>query len=272
MDHSDSPTAAHAHNQRAWDEMVQSNDRFTRPARDEDFRDPLKTVDGLGWLGGNVHGKQLLCLAGGGGRQSALYATAGAKVTVVDISPAMLQLDREVAVKRELNIRTVETSMDHLSMFGDGEFEIVIHPVSTCYVSDVKKVFREVARVTRSRGIYISQHKQPTSLQTDIAASPRGYEITEPYYRKRPLPPVVGSPHREEGTLEYLHRWEELVGEMCRAGFVVENLVEPQHGDRNAAPGEFKHRSLFVAPYVRIKARRVGFHTERGSALWTPAD
>ena len=60
---------------------------------------------------------------------------------------------------------------------------------------------------------------------------PRGYEIVEPYYRSGPLPPVVGSSHREAGTLEFLHRWEELLGGMCRAGFAIEDVIEPLHAD-----------------------------------------
>jgi hypothetical protein len=85
------------------------------------------------------------------------------------------------------------------------------------------------------------------------------------------LPPVVGSPHREEGTLEYLYRWEEILGLMCRAGFVIEDLIEPRHAKSDAAPGAFAHRSRYVAPYVRIKARRVGPPlSNAASPLWTP--
>jgi len=115
-----------------------------------------------------------------------------------------------------------------------------------------------VARVLRDGGLYISQHKTPTSLQAEVQASTRGYELTEPYYRQGPLPPVIGSRHREEGTLEFLHRWEEIVGGMCRCGFVIEDLVEPLHAQADAEPSSFGHRSRYVAPYVRIKARRVG--------------
>ena len=64
----------------------------------------------------------------------------------------MLALDRAVAAERGLAIRTVQTSMDKLGMFPAGEFEIVIHPVSTCYLSDVSRVFAEVARVLRPGG------------------------------------------------------------------------------------------------------------------------
>src|SRR5436190_8539683 len=141
------------HNEKAWDALVRAEQRFTRPARDEEFADPLRQVDPVGWLGDSIRGKRLLCLAAGGGRQSALYAAAGANVTVVDISPAMLALDREVAAERGFDMRIVQASMDDLPMFAAGEFELVIHPVSTCYVPDIRPVYREVARVTAAGGI-----------------------------------------------------------------------------------------------------------------------
>jgi SAM-dependent methyltransferase len=263
---------AHEHNRRAWNAMVRDRQRFTHPARDDDFSDPLHTVDAAGWLGSGVRGKRLLCLAAGGGKQSALYAAAGALVTVVDISPAMLELDRLVAAERGHEVRTVEASMDDLSAFPAAEFDVVIHPVSTCYVPSLAAVYSEVARVTCPGGLYISQHKTPTSLQAAVEPSPRGYELVEPYYRSGPLPAVAGSRHREEGTLEFLHRWEELLGHMCRAGFVIEDLTEPMHASADSAAGQWQHRSRYVAPYVRIKARRVGVTAAASppARLWTP--
>ena len=251
-------TSIHDHNRRAWDQLVRKGQRFTRPARDEQLQDPLGRLDARGWLEGDVRGKRLLCLAAGGGRQSAQYAAAGAEVTVVDISPEMLALDREVAAERGLDIRVVEASMDDLSPLAAAEFEIVIHPVSTCYVPDVLAVYREVARVTAPGGVYVSQHKQPASLQADVAPSARGYELAEPYYRSGPLPAVEGSLHREAGTLEFLHRLEDLLGGLCRAGFVIEDLSEPCHARVDAEQGSFPHRSQYAPPYLRVKARRVG--------------
>ena len=255
---SDPKTPAHEHNRRAWDSMVKNQRRFTKPAEDKDLHDPLATVDGSGWLGGDISGQKVLCLAAGGGRQSVIYAAAGAEVTVVDISGAMLELDRQVASERKMNIRTVEASMDYMPMLKDGEFDLVIHPVSTCYVPQITPVFVEVARVLRGQGLYISQHKQPTSMQADTEPSENGYELLEPYYRSGPLPQVENSLHREAGTMEFLHRWEEILGGMCRAGFVIEDLTEPFHAKEDRGAGTFGHRSRFVAPYVRIKARRTG--------------
>jgi hypothetical protein len=149
--------------------------------------------------------------------------------------------------------------MDDLSMFAVGEFDAVVHPVSTCYIPDVQPVFREVARVTRIGGLYVSQHKTPVSLQTGLRPGADGeYEIIERYYRTGALPATEPSALREPGTLEFLHRWEQLIGGICQVGFVIEDLIEPMHAKPQAAIGTFAHRAQFVAPYVRIKARRTG--------------
>ena len=252
-------SAAHEHNRRAWDARARAEKRFAKPIADAEFAAALKKLDADGWLTGAIRGRRLLCLGSGGGRQSVLYAAAGASVTVVDISGDMLELDRQAAAARSLAVRTVQASIDDLSALAAAEFDVVVQPVSTCYVPDIAAVYREVARVTTAGGLYISQHKQPGSLQAEVRPSARGgYELTEPYFRTGPLPPVVGSSHREDGTLEFLHRWEELIGGLCRAGFVVEDLIEPLHAKPDAEHGSFAHRSGFLPPYLRIKARRVG--------------
>lgn len=256
-------TAAHDHNRRAWDQRARLQQRFARPAAREELDQPLATVDAAGWLGASIVGRRVLALAAGGGRHGPIYAAAGAEVTVVDISDEMLQLDRQMAAEHGYALRTVQASMDDLSALSTASFDIVIHPVSTCYVPEVQPVFREIARVTVAGGLYISQHKQPASLQADVTPSPRGYELIEPYYGPGPLPPAAECLHRESGTLEYLHRWEDLLGGICRAGFVIEDVSEPLHARADAELGSFAHRSGFVAPYIRIKARRNGESTPR---------
>lgn len=260
-------------NRRAWDERVRRGQSHTETARGSDFRDPLTVIDDCGWLEGNVRGKRVLCLAAGGGKHSVLFAAAGATVTVVDLSPAMLELDRRIAGERGLAVRVVETSMEDLSMLPEAGFDVVVQPVSTCYVPDIVAVYRQIARVTAPGGLYISQHKQPATLQAEVVPSARGYALSEPYYRVGPLPDVIeGCLHREAGTIEFLHRWQELIGGLCRSGFVLEDLIEPRHGDPLAAPGTFKHRSAFVPPFVTLKARRSPAQagSASGSKLWTP--
>ena len=252
--------------------LWQGNSSGSRaPQGDREFADSLREWDARGWLG-DLRGKRLLCLAAGGGRHGPLYAAAGATVTVVDISEEQLCRDREVAAARQLDLTTVQASMEDLSMLSAESFDVVMHPVSTCYVPQVLPVYREIARITRPGGLYLSQHKSPVSLQADVRPSPRGYELVEPYYRSGPLPAVENSLHREAGTLEFLHRWEDLIGGICRAGFAIEDLVEPRHAELDATRGSFADRSRFVAPYIRVRARRRQHAADAAGhrALWTP--
>jgi len=246
----------HQHNRRGWDAIARGKRRFGQPVRSWEFDDALRAIQGDPWFEGRLPAARLLCLGSGGGRQSALYAAAGATVTVVDISDEMLALDREMAQLRRLDVRAVQGSMDAMPALDSSSFDMVVQPVSTCYVPDLPAVYAEVARVLVSGGLYISQHKQPASLQCVKDPSAEGYVLSEPYYRTGPLPPVVHSQHREEGTFEFLHRWEALIGGLCRSGFVVEDLSEPAHGKADAPRGTFAHRSNVLPPYVRMKARR----------------
>jgi SAM-dependent methyltransferase len=270
MNQSDDQTSRRAvalrANQQCYDALVAGQAALCRPASDAELADPLGTLDPMGWLGGSVKGKQLLCLAAGGGRQSAIYATAGAEVTVVDISPAMLELDRQVAIRRGLSLRLLQASMDRLDMLADASFDVVVHPVSTCYVPDVMSVFREVARVLRPGGIYVSQHKSPVSLQASHHRDGAGcYRIEHSYYRRDAIPgpsqeSAASKRLRERGAVEYLHRIEELIGGICRNSMVIEDFIEPMHAEESAGRDTFADRARFIAPYLRIKARRVRSH------------
>ena len=124
----------------------------TRTARDKEFENPLKAINGRGWITGGLEGKQVLCLAGGGGLQAPLYAAAGAVVTVVDISPEMIEQDKRVANERGLKLTALVGSMDDLSMLANASFDLVSQPVSTCYVPNLAKVYDEIARVLRAGG------------------------------------------------------------------------------------------------------------------------
>lgn len=259
------------HNRSAWNRLAERGSRFAEVASDEECSQPLATLDTRGWLPPSVQGLDVLCLAAGGGWQSILYATAGANVTVVDLSPAMLRQDVREAERRRLSIRALEGSMDDLSMLREESFDIVHQPVSTCYVPDIAAVYREVARVLRDGGLYISQHKQPTSLQITHRDAQDRYVIGIEYYHRGPLPPSEDRSYREAGAVEYLHRWEQLIGELCRAGFVLEDLREPYRGGANATPGDFRHRGRFTAPFVRLKARRLPRSAAVPSPIWTPS-
>jgi SAM-dependent methyltransferase len=254
-----------AHNARAWDRLAAQGMPLARPASDNAFGDPRGWLGGGGpdgrrpWLPGSLAGLNVLCLAAGGGKHGPLYAAAGAHVTVVDLSPAMLDLDRQVARERGIDLDVVQGSMDDLGVFGVARFDLVIHPVSTCYVPEVAPVFAAVARVTRPGGLYVSQHKSPPSLQASLTTNAAGhYELSHAVSRREPLPPELPGRLREAGTQEFIHSWSAILGGICRAGFAIEDVHEPDHAEPASPVGSFAHRAAFIPPYIRILARRTG--------------
>ena len=70
--------------------------------------------------------------------------------------------------------------------------------------------------------------------------------------------------------MEFLHRWGDLLGGLCRAGFVLEDVLEPKFGDASAKPGTFEYRGHYLAPYIQFKARRTDAPVPGRSELWTP--
>ncbi|HQZ67263.1 MAG TPA: class I SAM-dependent methyltransferase [Planctomycetaceae bacterium] len=264
-------------NQQAWNQLADSGSLFAKVATDDECRNPLQALDGRGWLPTTVAGLNVLCLASGGGWQSILYAAAGANVTVVDLSESMLRLDSREAKRRRFQVQTVHTSMEDLSMFAADSFDIVHQPVSTCYVPDLKCVYAEIARVVRSGGLYISQHKQPVSLQISHRNERQQFVIGVEYYHEGPLPNQQDTSYRESGATEYLHRLDEIVGDLCLSGFVIEDLREPKRADYKVDVSHFGYRGRFVPPYLRMKARRIarsqssaGETSCTASAIWIP--
>ena len=244
---------AQAHNELAWDRLVEQGSAFAAPATREDFREPSRIINPFGWLPGNLHDLQVLCLAAGGGKHGPLFASRGARVTVVDLSERMLELDRRIARREGLSLDTLHASMDDLDALADGRFDIVLQPVSSCYAENIHAVYHEVARIMRPGGIYVSQHKQPVSLQADPHPGPEGtYALREIYHRENPLPPQdLSSAHREAGTLEFIHTLEDILGGLCREGFHIDAVHEPVHADPAAPPGSFGDRSRYIPPLPR---------------------
>jgi SAM-dependent methyltransferase len=254
-----------AHNSRAWDQLVGAGAALARPAADEAFGDPRGWLGGGGpngrrpWLPANLTGLEVLCLAAGGGKHGPLYAAAGARVTVFDISSGVLEIDRQVARERGVDLEIVQGSMDDLGVLKEARFDLVIHPVSTCYLPDIDGVFASVARVTRAGGVYVSQHKSPGSLQASLTPNSTGrYELVHAVNRREPLPPEPPGRLREAGTQEFIHSLSAILGGICRAGFAIEDVHEPDHAESGAAVGSFAHRAAFLPPYIRILARRAG--------------
>ena len=106
-----------AYNRQAWNQQVKQGNPWTVPFSAEVIAEARQgrwtivltpTIPApRSWFPDPLSGRDVLCLASGGGQQGPVLAAAGAQVTVFDNSPALLARDREVAEREGLAIRTV---------------------------------------------------------------------------------------------------------------------------------------------------------------------
>lgn len=131
----------------------------------EEFKHARKWLDANGWIPWRrVH--SVLCLACGGGQQALLFASLGHRVTLLDISPEQLGIDREVAERYGLEVECVEGDMQNLSSLYGRDFDLVYQAVSACYVPDVRRVYQEIFKGTDTPWILSSPTLEPRPCST----------------------------------------------------------------------------------------------------------
>ena len=113
----------------------------------------------------DVAGKDVLCLAAGGGQQSAVFGVLGARVTVVDLAEGLLEGDRRAAAHYGYDVTTHYADMRDLSCLSDQTFDLV-YGTALCYIPDVYQVYAGVARVLRSGGMFRVDTSQPAVFCT----------------------------------------------------------------------------------------------------------
>ena len=177
------------------------------------------------WLA-DIKGKKVLCLAGAGGLQAPLLACAGAKVTVIDISDKMLDQDRAVAERENLQIEIVKGNMCDLSMFGDDVFDYIINPPSLMYVPELSVVFRECYRVLKRGGVLIIMAPNPINYVCDYIDDADGG-----YYKAIHRMPFCSRDHDDSDWIEYGHTMESYLGGQIECGFLINGYVECQRED-----------------------------------------
>ena len=91
------------------------------------------------WFG-ELKDKRILGLASGGGQQMPIFAALGAVCTVLDYSEEQIKSERTVAEREQYSIEIIRGDMTKRLPFEDECFDIIFHPVSNCYVEEVKPI------------------------------------------------------------------------------------------------------------------------------------
>src|SRR5215213_2060712 len=233
------------YNREAWDRHVESGTEWTLPvgpdvieaARRGEWEVLLtetKPVSEARFP--ELAGAEVLCLSSGGGQQAPTFAAVGAKVTVLDNSPGQLAQDRLVAERESLDLKTVEGDMADLSLFADGSFDLVFHPVSNLFAPEVRPVWVEAFRVLRRGGYLLAGFLNPAVYIFDLELVDSSGELRVRYE----LPYADATSKSEEDVarqiergepLEFSHTLEDQIGGQIEAGFVIVGFYEDRHRD-----------------------------------------
>lgn len=245
------------YNKERWEDLARARIVFSRPALDLDAASARRMLDPHGLLG-EVGGRRVLCLASGGGQQSAAFGLLGADVTVFDLSETQLGRDREAAAHYGLDVKTVQGDMRDLSSFGEDSFDVVWHPHSIKFVPDVRTVFAEVARVLRPGGLYQVDCPNPFIAGIDERDwDGKCYPLNLPYVDGAEVVPADtrwevwdegGNRRMVEGPKEFRHTLSTLVNGLVERGFVILGLWEESGEDADAPPGTWEHFKRIAPP------------------------
>ncbi len=227
------------YNQRAWDQLVDSDNEWTRPvssqviqrAKSGDWSivlTPHKPVP-RDWFG-ELQGKRVLCLASGGGQQGPTLAAAGADVTVYDLSEKQLGQDRLVAQRDGLQLKTVSGDMRDLSALKDQSFELIVHPCSNTFIPDINPVWREAYRVLVPGGQLMSGFVNPLFFLFDYWDMEDGQlnvKYSLPFSDLDQLSTERLQQLRDEGeTMTFGHTLQDQIGGQLHAGFQISSMFE----------------------------------------------
>ena len=178
------------------------------------------------WFG-DLAGKKVLGLASGGGQQMPIFAALGAECTVFDLSLRQLESERLVALREGYSIRIVRGDMTLPFPFEDGEFDLIFHPVSNCYVKDVEHVWRECARVLKPGGVLLSGADHFVNYLVD--------EDEARIVNRLPFDPLedpeqMRQLRESDSGVQFSHTITEQIGGQLKAGLTLTDIYEDTNG------------------------------------------
>ncbi|MEA1977907.1 MAG: class I SAM-dependent methyltransferase [Chloroflexota bacterium] len=231
------------HNSLAWDKEVERGNKWTIPVSEAVIEDarrgqweiiltPSKPVPRV-WFP-DLKDLDVLCLASGGGQQGPILAAAGAKVTVLDNSPRQLKQDRLVAERHALEITTIKGDMADLSMFSDQSFDLIVHPVSNCFVPDIQSVWAEAFRILRLGAVLLTGFSNPVIYLFDYELADRTGVLQVKY--ALPFSDLTSLTAEEKERiikkglpLEFSHTLDDQIGGQLDAGFLLTGFFEDSY-------------------------------------------
>jgi len=136
----------------------------------DDDQNPLQALEGplVQQACGNVQGLRVLDMGCGTGRHTLWLAQAGAEVTGIDFSEAMLAKAHEKA--KGYSIDLIVHDLHQRLPFETGQFDMVVSGLVLEHIADLAHYFSEIARVLGNPGRAVVSAMHPAMFLRDSQA------------------------------------------------------------------------------------------------------
>lgn len=187
---------------------------------------PVKYVPHA-WFG-ELKGKKVLGLASGGGQQMPVFSALGAVCTVLDYSEEQINSERLVAEREGYSIEAIRGDMTQRLPFADNTFDLIFHPVSNCYVQEVKPIWRECYRILKPSGILLAG--MDNGINFLFADGDETKVVNALPFDPLKNPEQMKQLQEDNGGVQFSHTLEEQIGGQLEAGFRLTDLYEDTNG------------------------------------------
>jgi SAM-dependent methyltransferase len=175
---------------------------------------------------GEVSGRDVLEIGCGAGQCGRWLTGRGARVAAFDLSFRQLQHSRRIDLDREAVLPVIQADAEVLP-FAAGSFDLACSAFGALpFVADADAVMREVARVLRPGGRWAFAVTHPVRWMFPDDPSSAGMTVVRPYFDRSPY--VEVDDDGEPSYVEHHHTIGDWVRAATGAGFVVEDVVEPE--------------------------------------------
>ena len=138
--------------------------------------------------------------------------------------------------------------MADLSVFADESFDMVFNPLSIAFIPDVLPVYREVARVLKPGGIFLTAFTKPVYNLFDIMLVEKGIftlKYSSPYSDIKSLDDEELKFFMDQNEpLVFGHSLDHYINGQLKAGLMIMEIMEDNWGGTNPVD---KYFPAFVA-------------------------
>lgn len=178
---------------------------------------------------GDVAGLDVLEVGCGAAQGARWVAAQGARVVATDLSAGMLREARELDRAASSLLPLVHADATRLPL-ADAAFDLAFSAYGAVpFVADGAAVMREVARVLRPGGRWVFSLTHPVRWMFPDDPGPAGLRVGFSYFDRTPYVESA-----QDGAVVYAEHHRTLgdrLRELVAAGFVLDDLVEPEWPD-----------------------------------------